>query len=96
MIEILVGIAITLLILLLVCNWDRTNWMESCAGQANLRITEYNRAQEAERLLAIADGYLSSIALHHPHLVPIERVGEDEYRLTIYDTEQSIMEEGNG
>ena len=51
MIAILSGIALALLILLLVCNWDRVNWMESCAGQANLRIKEYNRAQEAEAVI---------------------------------------------
>ena len=38
--------------------------------------------------IKIADGYLCSLVLSHPHLVPNEKVGENEYRLTIYDTEQ--------
>jgi len=40
--------------------------------------------------IAIADEYLCSIALHHPYLVPNEKIGDNEYRLTIYDTENDI------
>ena len=36
--------------------------------------------------LEIADGYLCSLALSHPHLVPNEKTA-DGYRLTIYDKE---------
>ena len=53
-------------------------------------IRQYKKENERMRgQLAIADGYLCSIALHHPHLVPNECVGENEYRLTIYDTEEN-------
>ena len=51
-----------------------------------------DRIKQLEAKLAIADGYLCSIALHHPHLVPNEKISDNEYRLTIYDAEQAILE----
>ena len=38
-----------------------------------------------QRTLSIAEKYLGSIALSHPHLVPNEKIADNEYRLTIYD-----------
>ncbi len=41
-----------------------------------------------ENKLKIAEGYLCSLVVTHPHLVPNEKLSDGNYRLTIYDTEE--------
>ena len=52
--------------------------------------------EKLEAQLAIACEYLNSISLHHPHLVPHEITGANEIRLTIWDTEEAILEKDDG
>lgn len=49
------------------------------------------RAEEAEKAVKLSAGYLSSIMLSHPHLVPHEILPNGKLRLTIYDTEQEVV-----
>ena len=41
-----------------------------------------------ENKLKIAEEYLCSLVVTHPHLVPNEKLSDGNYRLTIYDTEE--------
>lgn len=57
----------------------------------------YHEAQlaEANKNGAIAEEYLCSLVVSHPHLVPHDKISDTEYRLTIYDTEQAILEKSD-